>query len=239
MNDAARFQRLAAQVAILALPLALASDLALLAAMNFNPLLFLNPASLISIGPGGATWLRWGMILDVFGYYLPLAPLILHLWSSHRSHSPNFVNLYTACGLGYVLVGAMGASVLAAVLPPLIDQYAQALPAQREVLQVVFSGFMNAVYLGLWNPLEVLLLAIWFLGMGPLIARERPMLGIVAQVFGCFGLLDVIGRIVNVDIIFYVGVFGFLLYPFWLPWLGIALLKSRAPEPAATPKWKD
>lgn len=158
----------------------------------------------------------------------------MHLWSSRRSHSPNFVNLYTACGLGYVLVGAMGAIVLAAVLPPLVDQYAQALPAQREVLQVVYSGFMNAVYLGLWNPLEVLLLAIWFLGMGPLIAREHRGLGIVAQVFGLFGLLDVIGRIVNVDIIFYAGVFGFLLFPFWLPWLGIALLNSRAPEPAAT-----
>jgi hypothetical protein len=152
VNDAARFQRLAARLAILALPLALASDLAL----------------------------------------------------------------------------------LAAVLPPLTDQYAQALPAQREVLQVVYSGFMNAVYLGLWNPLEVLLLAIWFLGMGPLIARERPMLGIVAQVFGFSGLLDVIGRIVNVDVIFYAGVSGFLLFPFWLPWLGIALLKSRVQVPAAT-----
>ena len=126
-----------------------------------------------------------------------------------------------------MLIGAMGAIVLSAVLPPLINDYAQASAAQRDILQAVFNSFLNAVYHGLWNPLEVLLLGIWLIGMGPWIQRERLGLGVVTRLLGLSALLDSAGRFLNVEAIFIVGSGGlFLLVPVWLIWWGIDLLRQ-------------
>jgi hypothetical protein len=121
----------------------------------------------------------------------------------------------------------MGAIVLSAVLPPLINDYAQASASQRDHLQVVFNSFLNAVFLGLWNPLEVFLLSIWLLGLGPLIQAERRGLGIVTRLLGLFALIDSAGRFLDVESMFIVGSSGlFLLVPIWLIWWVIELLRK-------------
>jgi hypothetical protein len=224
MNDSMKFQRLTALSVLVAVPLAIASAVLLLAA-GFDLQAVNNPVLMLTIGSSRASLLRWGMILDVFGYYLLLAPLTLYLWSWLKPHSYNLITLYTLCGLAYSLIGAMGAIVLSAVLPPLVNDYAQASPQLRETLQIVFSSFMSAVYLGLWNPLEALMFGIWMMGMGPFVQRERPALGIIMRVLGFFALMDAFGRFVNVDAIFLVGVAGMLLFPIWLPWIGIDLMR--------------
>lgn len=227
MNDLMRFQRLAAVTTILTVLGYFSSATLLAAAMNYNFNLEAFLGALISIGSRGANLLRWGMLLDVFGSYLLLAPLALHLWNWLKPRSPNLVTLYTLCGLAYMIIGAMGAIVLSAVLPPLINDYAQASAPQRENLQVVFNSFLNAVYRGLWNPLEVLLLGIWLVGLGPWIQRERPALGVVTRVLGLSALLDAVGRFLNVETLFIVGIGGFfLLFPVWLLWWGIDLLRQ-------------
>lgn len=227
MNDSIRFQRIAAVSILLAIPIAIASAILLLAA-GFSLQVMENPASLLGIGPFGASLLRWGMLLDVFGYYLLIVPLTLYLWSWLKAQSDNLITLYTLCGLAYSLIGSMGAIVLSAVLPALVNDYAHAAVQRREILEIVFSSFMNAVYLGLWNPLEALMFGIWMLGMGPFVQRERQALGMVMRVLGFFALLDALGRFVNVDAIFFIGVAGMLLFPVWLPWLGIDLLRHPA-----------
>lgn len=183
--------------------------------------------AMISTGARGANLLRWGMIFDVFGSYLLLAPLALHLWSWLKLRSPNHVTLYTLCGFAYILIGSMGAIVLSAVLPPLINDYAQASASQRDHLQVVFNSFLNAVFLGLWNPLEVFLLGIWLLGLGPLIQRERRALGILTRLLGLSALIDSAGRFLDVESMFIAGSSGlFLLVPIWLIWWIIELLRK-------------
>src|SRR5512132_2845848 len=161
MNDHQSFQRLTVGITILAAISYLVSVVLLLAVMNYSFSAEAFSGAMISTGSPGDNLLRWGMIFDVFGSYLLLAPLALHLWNWLKPRSPNHVNLYTFCGLAYILIGSMGAIVLSAVLPPLIHEFAQASASQRETLQVVFNSFLNAVFLGLWNPLEVLLLSIW------------------------------------------------------------------------------
>src|SRR5712691_1241408 len=106
------------------------------------------------IGANGAILFRWGMILDIFGYYLLLAPLALLLWSRLQPKGMNLITLFTFCGLAYMLIGALGAATLAAISLPLIEGYGQASVQQRQVYEVVFSGFLNLVYVGLWNLLE-------------------------------------------------------------------------------------
>jgi hypothetical protein len=167
------------------------------------------------------------MILDIFGYYLLLAPLALLLWSRLQPKGMNLVTLYTFCGLAYILVGATGAATLAAISPPLIEGYGHASAQQQQMYEVVFSGFINVVYVGLWNLLESSLSGIWWLGIGLFLRREQPALGIFTTVLGIFALLDALGRILNIQLIYTVGLAGILLFiPIWTLWFGIDLLRS-------------
>jgi hypothetical protein len=228
MNDHPSFQRLTAGTTIVAVICYLSSILPLLAMMNYSFSTEAFSGAMISTGSRGAKLLRWGMIFDVFGSYLLWAPLALHLWNWLKPRSPNRVTLYTLCGLAYILIGSMGAIVLSAVLPPLINDYSQASVSQRDTLQVVFNGFLNAVFLGLWNPLEVFLLSIWLIGLGPFIQRERQALGIITRLLGLSALIDSMGRFLDIGMIFFIGSSGlFLLVPVWL--IGWAIDLSRKP----------
>jgi uncharacterized protein DUF4386 len=229
MSDHQSFRRLAAVTTILAVLCYFISVLLLGLTLNYNFEAF--SGAMISIGSPSANLLRWGMIFDVFGSYLLLAPLALHLWNWLKPMSPNFVTLYTLCGFAYMLIGAMGAIVLSAVLPPLINDYVQASASQRANLQTVFNSFLNAVFLGLWNPLEVLLLGIWLVGIGPLIQRERRGLGVITRLLGFSALIDSTGRFLDVHTIFVVGSGGlFLLVPIWMIGWGIDLLRHHVSE---------
>jgi hypothetical protein len=227
MNNDASFQRMAAVTSILATLLAFGSIgvQALVLGVNTDP--FSNPASILMTGANGANLLRWGMILDIFGYYLLLVPLALLLWSRLQPKGMNLVTLYTFCGLAYILVGATGAATLAAISPPLIEGYGHASVQQQQMYEVVFSGFINVVYVGLWNLLESSLSGIWWLGIGLFLRREQPALGIFTTVLGIFALLDALGRILNIQLIYTVGLAGILLFiPIWTLWFGIDLLRS-------------
>src|ERR1700682_2607994 len=91
MSDAQRFQRIVGMTTMLSFLPALASGICLAAAAKFRPGALSDPGSLISIGRDGASLFRWGMMLDVFGYYVLLAPLALWLWKWLRLNSPLFV----------------------------------------------------------------------------------------------------------------------------------------------------
>jgi hypothetical protein len=227
MSDHHSFQRFAAVTAIVSFPLALASVVLSGIAQNFSPDVAANPALMLSIGAGGANLLRWGMILDMLGYYLPLLPVALFLqhWLSPRS--PSWVRFYTICGLGYIFIGAIGAATLAAVQLPLINLYAQASADQRYVLETIFSTIWNMVFGGIWNMLEALLVGVWFLGIGWLLRTERRIFSIVSIILGTSALLDSLGMILNIEVIFLLGAAIYVfLAPFWALWLGIDLLRK-------------
>src|SRR6266487_2777514 len=228
MNNEASFQRLAAVTSILAALLAFGSIGLQAVVLGVNTDVFSNPDSILRIGANDANLFRWAMILDMFGYYLLLAPLALLLWSRLKPKGANFIILYTCCGLGYMLIGAIGAATLAAIGPPLIEGYGQASGQQHQILENVFTAFNNAVYVGLWNLLESSLGGIWWLGSGFFLRREQPALGIVTIVLGTFALLDAFGRILNIQIIYTVGLSGMLpLIPVWTLWFGIDLMRNR------------
>ena len=180
MNSQQSFQRFAALAAIISFPLALGNIVLSGMAIDFKFMdAVTNPAFWLSVGADGASLLRWGMILDMLSYYLPLLPVALFLWRWLASRNPDWVLFYTSCGLGYILIGAIGAVILAAVHPPLINAYAQASVEQRPVLETVFSAIWNMVYGGMWGILEVVLVGIWFLGIGLLLRGERRLFSIL------------------------------------------------------------
>ena len=229
MNDHQSFQRFAALAAIISFPLALGGIVLSSVALDFNMEASTNLAfwlSWLSVGADGARLLRWGLILDMFSYYLPLLPVALFLWRWLRSRSPNWILFYTSCGLGYILIGAIGAVILAAVHPPLINAYAQASVEQRQVLETVYSAIGNMVYGGMWGILEVVLAGIWFLGIGLLLRGERRLFSIFSIILGISALLGSLGVILGIEAIALLGVIYRLLAPVWALWLGIDLLRK-------------
>ena len=228
MADENRLRRLAGWAAILAAVLAFGSTLLGLAAVNFNSAdTYANPSSMLALGARGAALLRWSSIADMFGFYLLLMPLALYLGSWLRPSSPHLVTLYSVCGLCYALIGAIAAALMAAVLPPLIRTYATASPQQRESLQLIFDSFYRAGFQGLFNPLEMLVGATWWLGMAPLLRQERRALGTFTTVLGIAALLDALGVILQIEVVFMIGLAGvLLLIPLWALWCGVEVLKA-------------
>jgi len=228
MSDHQSFQRFAALAAIISFPLALGSIVLSGMAIDFNFMdAATNPVLALSVGADGASLLRWGMILDMFSSYLPLLPVALFLWRWLGSRNPDWVLFYTSCGLGYILIGAIGAAILAAVLPPLISAYTQASVEQRPVLETVFSAIGNMVYGGMWNILGVLLAGIWFLGIGLLLRDERRLFSIFSIILGISALLDSFGNMFSVETLASISLYIYLLLaPVWALWLGIDLLRK-------------
>ena len=227
MNDHRSFQRFAALAAITSFPLALGGIVLSGMAIDFKFMdAATNPAFWLSVGADGASLMRWGMILDMLSYYLPLLPVALFLWRWLRPRNPDWVLFYTSCGLGYILIGAIGAVILAAVHPPLINAYAQASVEQRPVLETVFSAIWNMVYVGMWGILEVLLAGIWFLGIGLLLRGERRIFSIFSIILGISALLGSLGVILGIEAIALLGAIYGLLAPIWALWLGIDLLRK-------------
>src|SRR5688500_7103354 len=227
MNDHQSFQRFAALAAIISFPLTLGSIVLSGMALDFNMEASTNPALLLSVGADGASLSRWGMILDMLGYYLPLLPVALFLWRWLGPRDPYWVLFYTSCGLGYIPIGAMGAVILAAVHPPLISAYAQSSVEQRVMLETVFNTIWSMVYGGMWNILGELLAGIWFVGVGLLLRGERRIFSIVTMILGISALLDSLGMILNFEGLALLGLSIYVvLAPIWALWLGIDLLRK-------------
>jgi hypothetical protein len=138
---------------------------------------------------------------------------------------PNIVLLYSICGVSYSLIGSIGAISLGVVVPTLARAYPTATPGQQDAMHVIINVFYSMIVRGLWNPLEILLLGIWLLGIGWFLRSERTVLGALTLIIGGFAMLDALGWIIQVEVIFRVGVFGISLLIAWGAWLGINVLR--------------
>ena len=234
MIDDRSFSRMAAIAAIASLPLAFGNLLAMLATVHFNLDGMSNPLVLLHAGTAAAPMWRLSMILDIFGYYLPIVPLVLLLRSSLRRQGPNWIDLFALCLLAYCLIGAIGGAMLATALPTLIREYASATGGSHQVsLQMVFTGYTDGIYRGLWNLLEEFLAGIGWIGFGLVLRTERHRLGLVTIVLGVACLVDSFGTALNVDVIASTGLTVYLVVaPLWACWMGIGLLRAPSPTVA-------
>jgi hypothetical protein len=225
MDDFARFQKLAAWSGI-ALTVATVLNVVTLFASVDNDAntLFSDPTPLLLIGSTGANWFHWSMAFDLFGY-LSFVPIAVLGYRWFRAKSRDIVLVYSICGVLYSVIGSIGAISLGVVVPTLAREYPAAPPSQQEAMQVTINVFYSTIVRGLWNPLEILLLGIWLLGIGSFLRRERTALGVLTLIIGGFAMLDALGWIIQVELIFRVGVFGISLLIAWGAWLGINLLR--------------
>ena len=195
-------------------------------AVDFNLDAFSDPKLILTMQGVHVALIRWSMVADLFGYYLLLLPAIFYLHDWMKGRTP-WRNLLTFCGSSYVLIGAIGASILAAVWPPLMLAFPGATAGQQENLQMSFNMFSDLVYRGMWNRLEVFLGGIWWLGVGAFLRKESKVLGIVTIVLGIFTILDGIGAVMGVSALSELGLNVYLiLAPLWALWFGVALMRG-------------
>jgi hypothetical protein len=227
------FRRAAAAAAILSLPLAAGNLITTLHAVDCNLDAFSNPLILLHAGAAGADWWRWSMILDLFGYYLLIVPLILFLRRWLRPRHPDRIDLFSLCLLAYSLIGAIGATMLATVTPPIIASYAGATPSQRAILEALSNSWSDAVYRGLWNLLEEFLAGVGWLGLGLCLRGRLRGPGWASILLGAACLTDSIASALRLDTLAMAGLAVYLvLAPVWACWTGVSLLRLKSVDDA-------
>ena len=176
--------------------------------------------------PGDATIVRWETVTDMLGYYLfPIALIVVvrdHIpWSSTSSR-----DLATVAGLLYGTIGAIGAGMLAAAAPPLIESAA---PGSRVVLQT-----LGETVEGLWQWLEPVPFTVWAGGVG-LALRDHKVFSALFGLLAVGGVLVWVGRILALDSVLIAGLIVWLLpFPFVLATAGW-WSRSKAEHPHTPP----
>lgn len=145
--------------------LATACMFAILVAVDFNSAALSDPLLVLKLPGANAEAARISMILDLFGYYLLLLPVIylFHDWLKNKSA---WTPLMSFCGAAYVLIGAIGAAILAVIWPKIIAAYPHASSSEQQILAANFGLVNDLVYMGMWNLLEMAFAAAWWLFVG-------------------------------------------------------------------------
>jgi hypothetical protein len=220
-------QTIAGVVTIVSGVLALACMITGLVALDYNFDAFSDPLLILSMHGVNVSAARWSMILDMFGYYLFLLPVIflLHRWIKDKSCWSYLVSF---CGSSYVLIGALGASVLAAVWPSILSLYPKAEHEMQMILKTNFLFFNEMVYDGLWNLLEMFFAGMWWILTGIILYKNNiSFIGIFTTVLGLCSLLDGFAGVFEISTLHQFALNAYLFLAIvWAITVGAFLLKQ-------------
>lgn len=226
MKTEQNYQRQVGLITALSGILALGSMVVGLFAVEFDFNVFSKPAEIIQRFPHLRLYAKWSMLLDLLGYYLLLLPAIFYLHTTLEAKTP-WAKLLTFCALAYVLIGSIGAAILTAEWPRLMQQYLVAGPDQRVLVQSAFEQVTGIVYEGMWNQLEMGLSGLWWLGVGLALRPAFKALGNTTVVLGVSCLIDCVGNWMDIKPVAEIGLNIYLLLAIvWPVWLGIMIYRN-------------
>jgi hypothetical protein len=190
-----------------------------------------DPTRLLAAGATSAELLRWGSVLDLFGYYLATAVLAYVLWRQLRPRNPLLADLSTIAGVGYALAGGAGAAVLAVYGPMLMHAYPEASPTGRVVITAQFTALSDVVMRSIWQFLDAILIGAWWLGIGLLLRPDRPRLSVLTLALAAGAAVGAFANLVGVSLVrdILLGVF-FILWTAW--WISLLVVFLRQEETA-------
>jgi hypothetical protein len=163
--------RVAISFAVAAITLEALAGWLYYAAAGFSSGLSVDPSKLLASGATGASLVRWGSLIDMFGY-LSIAPVVVYLRG--RYWAARYVDLFAAAGLAVVVIGSIGAVSMAVAAPPLITDYVNSSGARRQASLPAFATLYRAVVLGMWQTLETIPATVWLLGTASAARRVGP-----------------------------------------------------------------
>jgi len=197
-------------------------------AVNFNFDFFSDSSLIFSLHDVSRTMLKWSMITDMFGYYLLLLPILffIHEWMQDKT---GWRHVFTFCGASYIFAGALGASILGAAWPALLDKYPTALPEQQEMIKISFENFSLFVVNGIWNLFDAFMFGVWFIAIGVVMKREYAVWGWITIVIGLLSTFDFAGNIFGLKAMADTALNLYLvLAPIWAIAVGVKILQSQS-----------
>ena len=206
----------------------LTSTVLFAAAYQFRPELSQEPTRMVAAGASSAELLRWGAVLDLFGYYLPTAVLAYVLWRQLRSRNPLIADLSTMAAVGYALAGGAGASVLAVFGPMLMHAYVEAGATERVVIAAQFATLTEVIMRSIWQFLDGILIGAWWLGIGLLLRPDHPRLSRLTLVLSGGAAVGTFANLVGLSLVrdILLGVF-FILWTAWWISLLVVFIRQR------------
>jgi len=210
------------------LVLGMTSNLLFLAAFQFRLDWFLEPTRVLEAGATSAELLRWASVLDLIGYYLATAVLAYVLWQWLRSRNHLIADLSAVAAIGYVLAGGIGAAVLTMVGPMLMHRHAVAVAEDRELIAAQFAVLFEVVWRAIWQLLDGVLLAAWWLGIGLLVRADLPGFSRLSLSLAAVAVIGVAANIAGLSLVrdVLLGI-TFALWTAWWIWLMSLLLRSK------------
>ncbi len=167
---------------------------------------------------------KWFNLLDLFGYYLLLLPLIFYFHQQYKYRSP-WMSLFTFSGAAYVLTGALGAAILAALWPEQMKDYLTSSADNTSLNIALFKTTTLLVTKGMWNILEVLFAAVWWIGLGRLLYSDSKIIGLLTIITGISTFIDAAGNIFSVQVMSDLGLNIYLILGIaWPVVIGISLV---------------
>lgn len=205
--------------------LAFACNVLLAFAVRFHFEVFANPALIFNgFEASQAEFFRWGMITDIWGYYLLLVPAVLYFYE--QMESP-WRRVFAASGLAYAIIGASGAAILAAAGTDLLRSYASTDVAAQAALQNDFLLVYRVVNDSIWNLLEMGLLGVFCFGAATLLRPRSKPLFYLTLALGASGVLDSLAHTFEWAGLAELSLNAYLLLaPVWAIWVGARWMRG-------------
>ncbi|MBE2201971.1 MAG: hypothetical protein IAE79_25410 [Anaerolinea sp.] len=233
MNLDNGFRRLAGWTAVFSAPLAYGTLIISFVGIggdmgSFDTAVNQNAATILPLLAQKPHLPLWSSLFDFFGFYLLLLPLAIYLWYWLHPQRGAWATLFTVCGLGYLLFGALGAAVLAVLFPAQAVLYGQTSGVEQQIALAMFTAVGDAVQRAVWGILDPILAGVWWAGMGWLLRDKRAWLGWGTLGLGLVNLLSGLSAAFQFDSLANVAlVIYFILAPLWAGWMGVDLLRQR------------
>ncbi len=129
----------------------------------------------------------------MFGY-LSAVPLAIYL--RERFRLDHAIDLFTLAGILFLVLGSLGAVILAFAGAPQVSEYATAPVAGKPVNAAVFATVYRIVFFGMWQTLDAFPAGLWLFGTGRLAWMQGARaLAVVLLGVGVFGLVFAAVRI--------------------------------------------
>jgi hypothetical protein len=160
---------------------------------------------------GHAQVFRWAAFTDMFSYYLPFLLVVLAVHASSRDVPDDDRRTMAVAGVLYVIVGSIGAVLLATAGASLIQAHVD---TGDPTTVTMFKALTDGVFVGLWQILEVVFAAVWWFGMARTWA-DSTLLRLLGYIMGVAGIVTAAARMLQLDDLAWVSVLIFVLL--WLP----------------------